>query len=120
MGVNVTPVNEACDELVRWKTNSNGPTRVWLTGEHDSSTARALWQSLAAAIAVNQADLVVDLSEVKFMDAAIVRVLIRARECLDQQSRKLVLQAPSRRAWRVLELCGLTAMVEPGDDRPAA
>ena len=43
-------------------------TVVWLQGEHDISTTVALADTLARAIALDDADLVVDLSEVQFME----------------------------------------------------
>jgi len=88
-------------------------TVVWLRGEHDVSTVAALSQTMARAIALDDADLVVDLSDVQFMDAATVGVIIRARDFLALQSRALVLHAPSACAARVLDLCALADLLEP-------
>jgi anti-sigma B factor antagonist len=85
---------------------------VLLCGEHDLSTMTALSETLARAIAADHADLVLDLSGVQFMDAAIVGVIVRAREFLGVRSRRLTLRSPSRCASRVLHLCGV-------DDRTA-
>jgi anti-anti-sigma factor len=57
-------------------------TAVWLRGEHDDSTVAALSETMARAIARDDADLVVDLSEVQFMGAATVGVIVRAQELL--------------------------------------
>jgi anti-anti-sigma factor len=81
-------------------------TVVWLRGEHDVSTVAALSETMARAIAGDDADLVVDLSEVQFMDAATVGVIVRARELLGLRSRSLALRSPSRCARRILDLCG--------------
>jgi anti-anti-sigma factor len=89
-----------------------GPTLVVLTGEHDLATSRALRHVMAEAIATNDADLVVDLSEVEFMGATTVTVMDRARDFLQQDSRKLTVRAPSPRARHVIELCGLSDIVE--------
>ena len=62
---------------------------------------------MARAIALDDADLVLDLSGVEFMDAATVRLIIRAREFLRLRSRSLTLRSPSTHARRVLDLCGL-------------
>ena len=86
---------------------------VHLRGEHDVATVTELSATLARAIALGQADLVVDLSRVDFMGAATVGVLTWARELLLVRSRSLVLRAPSSTARRVLELCGLDGLVEP-------
>jgi anti-sigma B factor antagonist len=82
-------------------------TVVLLHGEHDASTVTALSEHMARAIALDDADLVVDLSGVEFMDAATVRLIIRAREFLAVRSRSLTLRSPSRRARRLLDICGL-------------
>lgn len=91
-------------------------TVVWLRGEHDVSTVAALSQTMARAIALDDGDLVVDLSGVQFMDAATVGVIIRARDFLALQSRSLVLHAPSACAARVLDLCALADLLEPKPD----
>jgi anti-sigma B factor antagonist len=91
-------------------------TVVWLRGEHDVSTVAALSQTMARAIALDDGDLVVDLSGVQFMDAATVGVIIRARDFLALQSRSLVLNAPSACAARVLDLCALAGLLEPKPD----
>jgi len=85
---------------------SSRRTLIWLRGEHDMSTVAELSETIARAIAIDDADLVVDLAEVEFMGAATVGVLSRARELLRVRSRALVLRSPSRSARRVLELCG--------------
>lgn len=86
---------------------------IWLEGEHDISTVSALAEVLAKAIATNDADLVAHLSEVTFLDAASVGVLLRAREFLGRRSRLLELRSPSPRAMRILELCEVALV----DDR---
>lgn len=104
-------------------TSSRGPvafpvadadrTVVWLRGEHDVSTVAALSQTMARAIALDDGDLVIDLSGIQFMDAATVGVIIRARDFLHLQSRSLALQAPSPCAVRILDLCGLATLLDP-------
>jgi anti-anti-sigma factor len=82
-------------------------TVVLVRGEHDASTVTALSEHMARAISLDDADLVVDLSAVEFMDAATVRLFIRAREFLARRSRTLTLRSPSRRARHLLDVCGL-------------
>jgi anti-anti-sigma factor len=96
-------------------------TVVWLRGEQDVSTVDALSETLAEAMAIGDCDLVIDLSEVQFMGAATIGVLIRARELLQSRSRSLVLRSPSRCALRILNLCGQGDLLEPrrADDTPA-
>lgn len=85
----------------------DGHTLVLLAGEHDISSLFALSETLAIVIAVDDNDLIVDLSDVQFMGAETVGVLIRARNLLLSQSRSLTLRSPAPGAQRVLDLCWL-------------
>jgi anti-sigma B factor antagonist len=98
---------------VAFPVRDSDRTVVWLRGEHDVSTVAALSQTMARAIAIDDGDLVIDLSGVDFMDAATVGVLVRARDFLELQSRALVLRSPSTAAARVLDLCELADLREP-------
>jgi anti-sigma B factor antagonist len=82
-----------------------------LSGEHDISTVAPLSETLAALIAGSDSALILDLSAVEFLDASTVGVLVRADLLLG--SRALVVRAPSRPALRVLEVCGLSRLLEP-------
>lgn len=106
-----------------WQPSSNecpavGPfhdgdlTVVGLRGELDLSTVDPITEALADAIVLDDADLVVDLSEVEFMDASTVVVLIRVRRLLALRSRVVTFRAPSASAQWVLEMCGLTDLVD--------
>ena len=88
------------------------PTVASLHGEHDLSSVLALCEMLAEAIADGGADLILDLSAVEFLDASTMRVITAADEFLRARSRSLVLRAPSRCARRVIDLCGLSGLVE--------
>ena len=89
------------------------PHVVHLRGEHDASTVVELSATIARAMALDDADVVLDLSEVQFMDAATVGVIVLAVEFLNLRSRTLTLWAPSRCARHVIELCGLAALLGP-------
>lgn len=80
---------------------------VSLHGEQDMSTALGVADALATASAAGDDDVVVDLSEVQFMDSAIIAELARGSTALRSESRALMLRAPSRLAQRLLEVCGL-------------
>ena len=87
-------------------------TVVWVRGEQDLSTEADLWQTIASSLGGADADLVVDLSEVEFMGVATVRVFLRTAELLRQNSHSLRFRAPSKRALRLLDLCGLADLVD--------
>jgi anti-anti-sigma factor len=86
---------------------------VWLRGEHDMVTVSKLARTLAWAVALDDADVVVDLSGVWFMGAETVGAIIDARNALLVRSRSLTLRSPSTSARRVIELCGLAGLIDP-------
>ena len=92
------------------------PTVVWLRGEHDIATDGALCLTLARAIAHNDADLVLDLSEVELMCASTIGVIVAAREFLRQRLRTLTVRCPSLFVRRTIGICGLDDFIVP---RPA-
>jgi anti-anti-sigma factor len=102
------------DDLIRIQHNQN-PILVWLCGEHDYFSAWTLWQAMAEAIETSDADVVADLSTVEFMGVSSLSVLLRARELLQQQSRRLVLRAPSKQARRVFEVADLLDIFDESD-----
>ena len=95
-----------------------GPIVVWLRGEHDCSTDDALCLELACAVALNDAALVLDLSEVEFIGASSLGVIARAREFLRGRSRSLTVRSPSVSARRVIDACGLGDLVGASAPRP--
>ena len=86
-------------------------TVVWLNRAYDIATLTALAAGLAAAVALDDADLVVVLSEVQFIVPATIGMLVRAR------SRRLTVRNPPRCAQRVLDVCRLADLTdtEPAD-----
>jgi anti-anti-sigma factor len=90
---------------------------VWLDGEHDIATSGELSATLVQAIAIGDDDLVVDLSEVQFMDASTIGVIVRARNLLLSRARSLSLRDPARCARRVLDVCGLAELIDSGPRR---
>lgn len=96
-----------------------GYTIVWVRGEHDIATKVSLAVAIARAAQRDDADLLVDLSEVTFMDASTIGALVGSRNRLRTRSQSLQLRAPSPPARRVLELCGVAHLVQPGAADPA-
>ncbi|MFJ9846678.1 STAS domain-containing protein [Kitasatospora sp. NPDC101155] len=75
-------------------------------GEIDIITAPRLRHWLAAAFEVHRA-VVLELSEVTFMDCSGLGVLVQARNQADQCDGRLVLQGAARPVARLLKLTGL-------------
>lgn len=88
-------------------------TVIWVRGEHDIATRAGLSEAIMAAAALDDADVLVDLSAVTFMDASTVGAIVGGRNLLRSSSRSLAVRAPSVRARRVLDLCGLAHLVQP-------
>src|SRR5580693_573640 len=73
-------------------------TAVVLRGDVDVFARPALSEALSRVIATRGGDVVVDLTAVRFLDSAGVRVLEVARERLSGQGRTLTVRSPSRTA----------------------
>ena len=71
-----------------------GPTIIWLRGEQDIATDADLRRTLACAISLNNAAIVVDLSKVELMSVSTLGVIVAAWNDLRQQSRSLTMRAP--------------------------
>lgn len=84
-----------------------GRTVIWLCGEHDIATVDALSEVVEQAMSLDDADVELDLSDVKYMSAATIGVIVRTCERLQGRSRSLVLRSPSSIARRLCDLCGL-------------
>ena len=93
-------------------------TVVWVRGEHDIATRTALVVGIARAARRDDRPLLVDLSGVTFMDASTIGAIVGSLNRERQRGQTLELRTPSPRARRVLELCGLTHLVQ-GEDAAA-
>ncbi len=101
------------------ENGETGPVVVWLWGEHDLSTDDALCATLARAIALDSANLVLDLSEVDFMGPSTLGVIMRAREFLQGRSGSLTVRSPSARVRRAIDACRLDDLLGLGPEMAA-
>ncbi|MEO8698339.1 MAG: STAS domain-containing protein [Acidimicrobiales bacterium] len=100
--------------IVTVSTVAHGDTLVvQLHGDHDCSNTPTLAATLASAVARERTNLIVDLSEVQFINAATLRVLTAAGEFVSGEGRTFALRSPSRSARRILDLCGARGLCEP-------
>ncbi|MFD0263979.1 STAS domain-containing protein [Kitasatospora indigofera] len=79
---------------------------VWARGDIDLDTAPALHRRLEAALREHR-DVVLDLSQVTFMDCAGLGTLLDARGQADRHGGRLVLRAVGTDVLRLLRLTGL-------------
>ncbi|MEU9047007.1 MULTISPECIES: STAS domain-containing protein [unclassified Kitasatospora] len=82
------------------------PIVVRANGEIDLDTAPSLRRALAAALESHR-EVVLDLSEVTFMDCAGLGALVHARNEADRRGARLALRGAGRRVVRLLKLTGL-------------
>jgi anti-anti-sigma factor len=66
-----------------------------LTGEFDLSNAWKVQDALVDAIEREDRDIVVDLTDVRFMDAQLVRALVHAREAAEERELAFVIVPPA-------------------------
>jgi anti-anti-sigma factor len=104
------PPELASPPPVVWR---EGPRMVVaLRGAQDATTAAGVADALGGAAVLGDSDVVVDLSGVRSMDAAIVAVLARGRDDLGAQARRLTLRSPSRSARDVLGTSRLVGLID--------
>ena len=88
-------------------------TVVTLRGEADLFTLPVVEEVLARVIADHDGPVIVELTHTEFIDSGTVRALARARQVLEDRGRTLIVRSPSRLAVRVLDLLGLSHLIEP-------
>lgn len=97
-------------------------TVVRVSGEHDPATRTHLSRTIARAAHLDEADMVVDLSGITFMDASTLGAIVNAHNRLRAGSRSLSVRAPSPLARRLLDICGLAFLIDehPAPAQPSA
>jgi anti-sigma B factor antagonist len=96
----------ARSESVTGVEKRDGATVVALAGELDLYNANEVREALLACCAEEPPRLVVDLTDVTFIDSTALGVLIEARTRLENR-RAFLLAAPGMETRRALEISGL-------------
>jgi anti-anti-sigma factor len=117
----IATVSRSADEarLARSSSETTDPPPhdtslvILLHGDVEVSTALLLADALAAALTDRVGDVVIDCTDVVFMDLASVRILDAARQLLAREDRTLIFRSPSKYVALVLNLFGLTGLIEP-------
>ena len=95
-------------------TNTAPRSRLEASGEIDVATVGALRDHLALLVESGTGDIDVDMADVTFCDATVLRVLLAAREALDGGGRRIQIINPSASTVRLLQLAGLdTTLLAP-------
>jgi anti-sigma B factor antagonist len=85
---------------------ANGTWVVAISGEVDLYTAPELERALTAPLTAGATQLVVDLTEAKFVDSTVLHVLLRAAQNLDGAGGELIAVVPDPNIRRVFEITG--------------
>jgi anti-sigma B factor antagonist len=103
------------------RTHSQGDTQiVELFGELDIEGAPVARRTLRDACAAAARTVVLDLGALTFMDASGVHMIVEVQRRLSEDDRELVIARSPAQVLRLLELCGLTAVLHLSDRSPTA
>jgi anti-sigma B factor antagonist len=93
---------------VQVNEDGDGRTHVAVSGEVDVYTAPRLRDCLYDLIGDGKTQLVIDFSDMDFIDSTGLGVLVGALKRLRQAGGDLALRSPSRATFKILEITGLT------------
>jgi anti-sigma B factor antagonist len=93
---------------------------VELSGEVDLYTAPRFKDDLVALVDAGVVDIVIDLSQVTFIDSTALGVIIGGVKRLHERDGRLALVASSRPVVRILDITGLDRVLTVFDTREAA
>jgi anti-sigma B factor antagonist len=88
-------------------TDGEGGIVIALSGELDLATAPELWAAMDTALAAGRRDLVLDLTELAFVDSTGLGVFVRAGKELRAAGGELTLRRPGERVAKLLEITRL-------------
>jgi anti-sigma B factor antagonist len=91
------------------RTALDGPSVIVLGGELDLAAAASMRRLIGAA---DRPGLVLDLTEVTFMDSSALRELLQARMAVAARGGRLVLAALPQPVRRLLEMTGTLALFD--------
>lgn len=93
---------------------------VTVSGELDVATAPAFRAHLEAAIEAGKRRLVVDLTEIAFIDSVALAAIVHAKQRLPEDGRMALAVDPSSYVMLVFESTGLTQVLELVETRAQA
>ena len=92
-----------------------------LTGEVDMSNATSVRQRIAEAVTPNDDAVIVDVSDLSFMDSAGLHAVIELGTILEERRQRLLLSVPhGSQIERSIEIIGLPRAVSVHPDRERA
>lgn len=110
----VAPRPEHAVPQQRTSTGALGAARLRLVGELDVATLARTEHRLEEVLRTGAREVVVDVSDVAFMDVRTLRLLLRADARLRARGGRLRLRAPSRQVRRLLAVTGCRRLADDG------
>jgi anti-sigma B factor antagonist len=107
------PTNDLSVEV----TEEAGATVAYIRGEVDMATCERLRDSIEPYLGPRQT-VILDLSEVAFMDSSMLNLLVRARGRLTEDGGSLMLRNPSEAARRLLAIWEMSDLLEAARPEP--
>ena len=107
------PANDLSVEV----TEEAGATVAYIRGEVDMATCERLRDSIEPYLGPGQT-VILDLSEVAFMDSSMLNLLVQARGRLTEDGGSLMLRNPSEAARRLLAISEMTDLLEGARPEP--
>jgi len=86
-------------------------TLVELAGEADVTNSDALREALEAEVAKQPGSLIIDLSELRFMDSSALHVILRANRTMDRRGGVLALACPRDPVAKMLRLTAADQLI---------
>ncbi len=87
--------------------------RAVVTGDLDFAATAQLEERLVALRGAGATDLIVDATDITFLDSSGLRALVRARNEYEESGGTFLIDGMSPAVERVLELCGMLDMGTP-------
>ena len=91
---------------------NNGRLTLVLRGDLDAYTGPRFTEWLRKTVAAGRGDVVMDMSDVTFVDSSGIAILVATAKQLQTRDSKLVVQSPPRMVAKVLEMTGVTKLVK--------
>jgi anti-anti-sigma factor len=101
---------------VRFEGGEDAPLRAVLAGEIDFASSSSMQARIASALERHRAKaLILDLSEVHFMDSSGLRAIVQIQRELSESDGGMVLFDPTAQVRRILALTGLDQHLQVAD-----
>lgn len=92
-------------------SRTNGTAVIAVRGDVDLYTAPRLWETIDAAIATTPHQLVIDLTNVSFLDSSGLSVLVKAHKRLRPVDGSVVVRGAAEQVYMALEISKLTSVL---------